>query len=208
MAVADYQLFPDLLTDTTTGTPIASLGRKYNWPTLVSAADSGYQQRRVRTTRPLIEYTISAPGMKLTAAAKLRDFAMAHSNGVDAFLFRDPDGYTQTGVSVGTGNGTTLVWQLPLYYSITGKSAHHNASMIKAATLVVKVDNVTVSADDYTIADETGVVTFDAGKAPANGKAITATYEYYRKVIMPQAPEFTRATPVSIDTSLTLTEVL
>lgn len=206
MTVANYQIFPDLLVDTTTGTPIASLGRKFNMPMLTSGAESGYQQRRARWTRPLIDYTIDSPAMKLTAARKLQDFAMAHSNGVDAFLFRDPDCYTMTDVAVGTGTGALLVFQLPLYYSLSGKSFHHNAAMIKTATLVVKVAGTTTT--DYTLADETGIVTFDGGHAPGNGAAVTATFEFYRKVIMPSAPEFTRSTPVSIDSRFTLSEVL
>ena len=208
MSVSSYQLFPDLLVNTTTGTPIASLGRKFNMPMLSSGAESGYMQRRARWTRPLIDFSVESPAMSLAAARKLQDFAMAHSNGVDAFLFRDPDCYTMTAVSVGTGTGAQLVWQLPLYYSLSGKSFSHNASMIKAATLVVKVDNVTVTADKYTLDDETGILTFNAGQAPANGKAIVATFEFYRKVIMPAAPEFTRATPVSVDARFSMSETI
>ena len=92
--------------------------------------------------------------------------------GHTAFKFTDPMKYSVTDESLGTGDGSRTKFYTDNPY-------------VKNSSLVVKVDGVTQTLNtDYTVSDpmEDGLITFQAGSEPGVGAAVTATYEYYRKV--------------------------
>lgn len=88
-----------------------------------------------------------------------------------AFLWKDPQDYQATDVRIGTGDGTTvkyyLVRDIGGYYEPV-KDILNSSLIIKVADVVRAV---TIGVD--------GAITFSSLPAPAQGSAITATFQYY-----------------------------
>lgn len=88
-----------------------------------------------------------------------------------------------TVTGLGVGDGSTPTFQLQLSVSNGVASAVWWVRHPKATTVVIKVNSVTkTETTHYTIDYTTGVVTFTAGNEPANGLAVTGTFDYYRAV--------------------------
>lgn len=78
--------------------------------------------------------------------------------------------------TIGTGDGTKVAFQLTKTYA-SGPTAYVRA--IKkpvSGTVLVEVNGSLVSADDYSVNTETGIITFDT--APTDTHAIKAGYEF------------------------------
>lgn len=104
--------------------------------------------------------------------ASLLGFFNSMKGGYDSFLFTDPDDYSVTDMSFGTGDGATTAFQLKRTFGAFADAIH---DLNGAPT--IKVDAVTKTAGvDYNIGS-TGIVTFTA--APANNKPLTWTGSFY-----------------------------
>lgn len=108
----------------------------------------------------------------------------------DTFLFTDPDFNTISVANaptlgiIGTGNGSNLgPFQLMVLYAPPGGqySAGAGASEIVQnlnGTPILYANNVAISSSNYSIGP-TGLVTFGAGHAPANGAVLTWSGSFY-----------------------------
>jgi uncharacterized protein (TIGR02217 family) len=95
----------------------------------------------------------------------------------NVFLFDDPDDDTVTGQNIGTGDGSTLAFQLQRTYG--GFTEPIYAPHTVSKVYVDGVDQVGFWTNtDYT-STTPGIVTFSGGHAPAAGKAVTADFTYY-----------------------------
>lgn len=92
------------------------------------------------------------------------------------FLFKDWTDFQATDTSIGTGDGTTRVFQLRKVYSDSGNTWYRRITRPVSGTLSIKVNGVTNT--DWGCNYSTGVLTFSTGHAPPNGHAITATFEF------------------------------
>jgi uncharacterized protein (TIGR02217 family) len=90
-----------------------------------------------------------------------------------SFLWRDALDHAATDEAIGTGDGTTVSFQLTKRYGASFDPWLRPITKPVAGTVVVKVDGEVV---DVETDPATGIVTFD--EAPADGAAITASFEF------------------------------
>lgn len=164
-----------------------TLGRKIRTGRLMSKSENEYRQRSQKNHRPYYDFEISTVNMTNTQLDTLETFFIAHlfDQTEDAFYLEDPKDNTLTSESVGTGDGSEDTFQLKRKYIQGARSAEFIQQHIQPNSETIYIDGSAVAATDYTIDNETGVVTFDT--APADGASITADFSFYRKCIFTDA---------------------
>jgi len=168
------------------------------WFTNILRADSGRVERVGRWSRPKRTYDISfgirnyVDGVQ-TGILTVRDFKNVMGGPRDSFRFRDPTDYstlataapdkfnkaaslhTNADVLIGTGDATTVNFQLRKGYTYSGSTFYLACNKIVAGTLKVALDGVNQTSG-FTYNLVTGVLTFTA--APGLGVVITAGFEF------------------------------
>jgi uncharacterized protein (TIGR02217 family) len=94
------------------------------------------------------------------------------------FLFKDPDDNSQSGVSFGTGDGSTKKFQIKSEYTFGSQTETFPQGHIDEGTLTVKEAGSEVDDANYGINYNTGIIEFDS--APADGNDLKATYEFFK----------------------------
>lgn len=103
-------------------------------------------------------------------------FALARGKAT-AFRFKDWNDYTIVGGNIGTGDGTTTVFDIVKKYTTGSFTYTRRILKIVASTVSVRVNNVLKTEGvDYTVDYNTGEVTFSS--APTNTHPITITCEF------------------------------
>jgi len=134
--------------------------------------DGDFIQRRRKRTSPLYKFVLKYKVLEESEMQSLWDFYLARSGSYEAFVFFDFQAFPYTGVSVGTGDGTTADFDLGAK-SVSNLTVYLNGSPTSAYTL--NVGGGTDGQDS---------ITFNS--APANGDVITADYtgrKYFPKCI-------------------------
>jgi uncharacterized protein (TIGR02217 family) len=125
------------------------------------------------------EYTLGyLPGDATGTATvyqQVTNFFMAVQGRGAAFLFLDPYDHSVTNQNIGTGDGTTTEFAMYRTLLTSGGAADLIQNFVSAPTIYVDSVAKTVTTD-YSI-DPYGQLTFVT--APASGKAITWTGEFY-----------------------------
>lgn len=160
------------------------------WSTTVNAGFSGYEQRNKNWSVPLAQYKIELTYKDQSYFDKVNSFFWNVGGQADAFRFKDHKDYSATGQAIGTGDGTTTVFQLVKLYTAGSRTFTRTIKKPIQATVqkfdgtycanTVKIyDNGTLKTltTDYTVDATTGLVTF--ATAPASGHAITADFEFH-----------------------------
>ena len=146
--------------------------------TRVQSSVSGKEVRLSYDAYPVWQYTLSFDMLRAGATAELQTlmgFYLARSGSFDTFLFNDVTDNAVTDQSIGTGNGTTVLFQLVRTYGGFIEPIQNTNS-----APIIKVNGVTKTlTTDYTI-DQYGQVTFVT--APAAAATITWTGTYYYRV--------------------------
>lgn len=199
MSVSDYLVFPNVPASVT-DSPV--------WPADISDAQSGYQQALMQGTRPLWKSSLDLGYLDIDEHATLRNFLMAVRMSQTPFLFEHPLEHSQLKAPFGTSTGSRAVWLLKIYFVYGGVTFTYNASMIQLSTLIVYADNAALDSSDYTMNDETGVLTFNSGKIPTAGKALTWSGDYYRKVRLIEWQPYEQNNPAAVSHSMTLQEIM
>lgn len=110
--------------------------------------------------------------MNAAAYATLVAFFEARRGPVELFYWKEPLLYARTTIALGTGDGAQTVWPIP------SGSPYGGDFPIDDANAIVYVDGVAVSKTT----DTDGRAFTLASAAGTSGKAITASYHYYRRV--------------------------
>lgn len=170
------------------------VSRTYQWKTFVQEALSGKQSALSARQYPLVNWDmtynvlrdVGAPG-GFSSASEIQSIVGLYNKmqgRADTFLFTDPDFNTiapanaaQYG-SFGTGDGSTLVFQLTATYQVSGGPGQAEIIQNLNGTPILYDNGVTISAANYTIG-ATGIVTFGGGHAPASGHALTWSGSWY-----------------------------
>jgi hypothetical protein len=210
--------------------PMVTNGMKVTrvYPDAITTKGSGAEERITKAARSKKE--LHTPYKYLVRAdyEALRDFYELRLGRTCSFLAWDPSDLYAADQSLGTGDGSTTVFQIqrvktdgvhnvswpllhpvPAYPSATPIPPQHVGASGTGATSVsntVKVDGVLkTEGTDYSVSATTGVITF--GSAPAAGKAVTWSGWFYITV---RFKEFLDMDYDSIyaDAELVLTEVL
>src|SRR5262249_49619204 len=90
----------------------------------------------------------------------------------DSWLYTDADDNAVTDQPVGSGDGSTTVFQL-----VRTLGTYVAPIIAPNAITSIKIAGVVQSGGSYSVNANTGQITFTT--APASGAAVTATYSYY-----------------------------
>jgi len=161
--------FPDDIAEGSSGGP--------GWKTDVFESNDGTEVRNQVWEIVRHQYDVSYGIRDKSQMDIVRAFFFDVRGRANAFRFKDWGDYQGTGESIGTGNGTNLVFRITKTY---GSNDPYVRRIFKpvVGTLIVYVDGVVVPSANYTVDTTTGTITFGTGNAPANGKAVTADFEF------------------------------
>jgi len=146
------------------------------YSTDVVITQGGYEQRNVNWAQARAQYNV-AHGVKTQAQLDtLVAFFRARKGRADGFRFKDWTDYQVTGQTIGTGDGTTTVFQLVKSY-ISGSSTEvRTVTKPVAGTINMYLNGVLQSGSVYAVDTTTGNITFTT--APANGVTISADFQF------------------------------
>lgn len=161
--------FPDDIAEGSSGGP--------NWKTDIFESQDGTEVRDQVWEKVRHVYDVSYGIRDKDAMDIVRAFFFDTRGRAFAFRFKDWGDYSTTGESIGTGDGSNLIFRLTKTYGSNNPYVRRIFKPVDG-TLTVYVDGVAVSAATYSIDTTTGTVTFGAGNAPAAGKAVTADFEF------------------------------
>lgn len=163
------------------------------WSTTENAGFSGWKQWNENWQFPLAQWTVNLrSGQNVPAGISLADFQACYAFFVNmrgkarGFRFLAPGDNIGTAQPIGTGDGTTTVFQLQKTYSIFGDSVAIPVTKPIMSSVVdykgnALADTVVVydngSPVGATVDVTTGQVTL--GAAPASGHAITADFKFH-----------------------------
>lgn len=114
-------------------------------------------------------------------------FFEARAGQLYGFRFSDPVDFQSCGPEetisaadqeIGTGDGTTRVFQLTKTYRDAGGATDRTIAKPVAGSVLVEVDGGPVVADGFTLDETTGKITFPSGFAPPEGAAIRAGFRF------------------------------
>lgn len=149
----------------------ASIRHRMHFRVLESEFDNDVESRKLKSLYPRRDLTISYDQLTLAQARTLWQFYQARHGRFEAFSFFYPDSDTYAGEYVGTGDGSTLVFNLP--------------SML-ASSYTVYIDSIAQTAgSNYTFTSQGGADGADKVEfttAPSIGQRITFSFTGYLKV--------------------------
>ncbi len=146
------------------------------YSTDVVITQGGYEQRNSNWSQARARYNV-AHGVKTQAQLDmLIAFFRARKGRADGFRFKDWTDFQATAQAIGTGNGVATAFQLRKDYNNGSVTESRTITKPVTGTLSVYVDGVLQSGGSYSVNTTTGLVTLSS--APANGTAITATFEF------------------------------
>lgn len=151
--------------------------------TKVLTGFSGWEQRFVNWAKARLEWNISKSVQDQTLIDVVIAFFNARQGRGRGFRFKDWTDYRITAQSIGTGTGALLVFQIYKRYTSGGVNYDRTIKKIVAASVSITVNGVAKieganPGGDYTVAYNTGIVTFNAGKAPPNTQVVAITCEF------------------------------
>lgn len=174
--------------------PLHPYGYGDDRPTVVARMSGGAEQRAASLSRKMRSYTL---GFRTTAATRLAIDAFFEARGysLESFLWKDLKDFARTGISIGTGNGSTTAYIMPLTGQYGGDYPLTTSLQLYSAGAPVA----------GTAATDTRTLTYNA--APANGAALTADYQFYKRVRLVDRFEWSEPVFGVFETTLRLQEV-
>lgn len=112
-------------------------------------------------------------------------FFEARAGQLYGFRFTDPVDFQSCGPGttvssddqpLGIGNGSETAFQLAKVYGDAGGTTARVIAKPQPGSVMVRIDGVAVSEDDFSVDHATGIVTFDT--APINGAIIRAGFRF------------------------------
>jgi|SRR5665213_1073884 len=155
------------------------------WDGDIQASISGKENRLSYWTYPKYQWEVDINVMKADASnadfQTLIGFINSRQGQFDSFLYQDPTDYIVTTQSIGTGDGSTVAFQLVKTF---GGFVEPVLAPKLTATVNIYLNAVLDSGANYTVnpwgtssASGPGSLVFNS--APGNGVVITADFTYY-----------------------------
>jgi uncharacterized protein (TIGR02217 family) len=155
--------------------------------TAVSITSSGFEGRNVNWSRDRGKWNVGHVPRERAEMDILIAFFRARYGRAYGFRMRDKIDYQITGATIGIGDNAVLAFQLVKQYSSGGFTYTRNLTKPVTASVVDATGNTvlntvkiyfdgTLQSSGYTIATDTGLVTFLA--PPTTGVVITADAEF------------------------------
>ncbi len=155
-------------------------GPKFN--TRVLTGFSGWEQRFKNWSKARLEWNVAKSVQSQTLVDAIIAFFNNRFGKAVGFRFKDWSDYVITNQNIGTGTGAALTFQIYKRYTSTNNYDRTIKKLVAATVLVyvnavLKVEGANPGGD-YTVGYNTGIITFNAGKAPPNGQAVNVTCEF------------------------------
>jgi uncharacterized protein (TIGR02217 family) len=151
---------------------INPLGHSIEWKTIISQYDDlGAEQRKQKWLYPRRNLKLTYAYLTFTEVSTLWEFYLARKGSYEAFNFFFPFSETYVGEYVGTGDGSTVIFNLP------AKTSTHYKVYIDS---VAQTESTNYTFGSGTGADGEDKVKFTA--APTDGARITYDFTGYLKV--------------------------
>jgi uncharacterized protein (TIGR02217 family) len=145
--------------------------------TNVTSISSGAEQRTIGWDRARLTWQLGYGIQDKADYATILAFFYARQGRAYGFRFKDFSDYQAVDAAFGTGNGTNRVFRLVKPYASGSTTFDRVITHPVAATVVLKANNVLVSAATYDV-EAFGVIRFHIGQAPANAAALTWSGEF------------------------------
>jgi uncharacterized protein (TIGR02217 family) len=166
-----------------------SVSKAPRFATRTQKAISGRELRVIDQVNPIWTWTLTyeilrdehdtrGPGGLGAGFDELRTLAgffLQQQGGFAPFLFDDPSDDSTLAQSIGTGDSSTLAFQLARNFG-----GFSEPVVAPNAVSAIYFNGVLQSSSGYTVDATTGLVTFTT--APPTGQAITADFTYYFRV--------------------------
>ena len=153
----------------------------------IVSMSSGREKRNLRQAHALRRYDAGTGLRAISEIEAILDFYEARKGPLHAFRFRDPFDWKSCGQAspitprdqeIGVGNGTQAIFPLSKTYGSSTYAYQRPLTCVVAASLRVAVDGIEVLPNTYQLAMPGSFITFLPGSIPANGKIITAGFEF------------------------------
>jgi len=141
-----------------------------NWKTIVSAFDSGVEQRRQKQTYPKYDVSLIYNALTVASFATLWNFYHARAGAFEAFYFYTLETTDWDGLFVGTGDDATVTFDIP-GISTTNTLIYNNGTLVDSGDYTLLTGGGTESSDR---------ITFDT--APAANAIITCDFTGYMRI--------------------------
>lgn len=139
------------------------------WSTLTSTFENGNEQRRSKWARPKYNITLNYTALKEADSQLLWEFYMSVKGAYEAFLFFDFYVYSHVDHYVGTGDGSTTIFDIP------GKSTSSQTLYINGNVITTGFSYLVGGGDGD--ADRVSFTT-----APAVGQTISIDFTGFLRV--------------------------
>jgi hypothetical protein len=138
------------------------------WKTIVSAFDSGKEQRRQKQTYAKYDVKLKFENLTNSQMQTLWNFYIARRGSYEAFHFYTPDTADWDGLYIGVGDATKVIFDIP------GKNT---------STLSVYIDGAATSAYTALIGGgESNSDRIEFNSAPTAGQIITCDFSGYLRI--------------------------
>ena len=141
-----------------------------NWKTITSAFDSGVEQRRQKQTYAKFDASLTYNALTEANFKTLWNFYIARAGSFEAFYFYTIETTDWDGLFVGTGDGSSTIFDLP-GKTTSSETIYNDGSAVLAADYTILVGGGTEDADR---------VQFDT--APAANDIITCDFTGYMRI--------------------------
>jgi len=175
MTFLETPRFPDNVQYNTSGGPVFSVD--------IVRVQSGRELRIANRDIALHRFNVNNV-KTVTGYENILDYVFALGGPETGFRFKNWADFKSCSIDVtpayddqtiGTGDGSTATFQLTKTYQPAGSALSHVRDINKpvAATIEVGVGGTQSTGANWTLATDTGVITFASGSIPATGQAVT-----------------------------------
>jgi uncharacterized protein (TIGR02217 family) len=145
------------------------------YSTDIVITQGGYEQRNINWASARARYNVAYGVRSQSQLNELIAFFRARKGRAEGFRFKDWTDHSATAQAIGTGDGSTTQFQLVKTYTSGGITESRIITKPVSGTISIYKNGV-LQTTGYSVSTITGMVTFSA--APANGVAITASFEF------------------------------
>lgn len=161
-----------------------SVTKAPTFQTRIQRAVSGRELRALDYPYPLWQFTLvfnflrDNPSAGYDELRTLLGFFLACQGAYGTFLFQDPSDYQIAGQYLGAGDSSASAFQLLRTMGTALPGGGFTEPIVAPNTVgAIYFNGITQSPAGYSVAPETGIVTF--ATPPATGLAITADFSYW-----------------------------
>ncbi len=128
------------------------------WNTLKSKYENGNEQRRQKWLYPKYDVAVQFNALSQVDAKTIYEFYMARKGSYEAFYFFDHYSFDHVGLYVGTGDGSTDVFDIP-GITTSARTLYENGSVISSGfSYLTGGGDGAADRVDYTTAPASGVI--------------------------------------------------